>query len=230
MPHFELDLDQDGSARAIYKDGELIEGAISLESPNSIVQTYFASAIRNIDAMTVGDDPDGDRARDNRHFGLQSFLMSLVGTEAFLNIYFHQLGNLQGLPDVIDLATSDKPIEHKLSHLPRRAFGSPLPNSKKLCAKMRELYDLRSNMVHPKWTPSSIAFDGMMYAGFVDNQQKLFENREFCRETLRWCLLVIARIGVHSGSTRWDFVYNWSMIHETNESLSNYLGIPADGI
>src|SRR3546814_11009697 len=93
MPHFELDLDQDGSARAIYKDGELIDGAISLESPNSIVQTYFVSAVRNIDAMTVGDDPDGDRARDHRHFGLQAFLMSLVGTEAFLNIYFHQLGN-----------------------------------------------------------------------------------------------------------------------------------------
>src|SRR3546814_13927560 len=70
MPHFELDLDQDGSARAIYKDGELIDGAISLESPNSIVQTYFVSAVRNIDAMTVGDDPDGDRARDHRHFGI----------------------------------------------------------------------------------------------------------------------------------------------------------------
>src|SRR3546814_1798020 len=56
--------------------------------------------------------------------------------------------SLQGLDDVIDLARSDKPIEHKLGHLPRRAFGSPLPNSKKLCAKMRELYDLRSNMVH----------------------------------------------------------------------------------
>src|SRR3546814_4957349 len=116
MPHFELDLDQDGAALSIYKDGELIDGAISLESPNSIVQTYFVSAVRNIDAMTVGDNPDGDRARDHRHFGLQAFLMSLVGTEAFLNIYFHQLGNLQGLDDVIDLARSDKPIEHKLGH------------------------------------------------------------------------------------------------------------------
>src|SRR3546814_1718740 len=97
MPHFELDLDQDGSARAIYKDGELIDGAISLESPNSIVQTYFVSAVRNIDAMTVGDDPDGDRARDHRQFGLQALLMSIVGTEAVLQLSFHQLGNLQGL-------------------------------------------------------------------------------------------------------------------------------------
>src|SRR3546814_18987137 len=58
MPHFELALDQDGSARAIYKDGELIDGAISLESPNSIVQTYFVSAVRNLEAMTVGDEQD----------------------------------------------------------------------------------------------------------------------------------------------------------------------------
>src|SRR3546814_2446890 len=104
MPHFELDLDQDGSARAIYKDGELIDGAISLESPNSIVQTYFVSAVRNIDAMTVGDDQDGERERDHRHFGLQAFLLSIVGTEAFLNINLQQLGTLQGLDDVIDLA------------------------------------------------------------------------------------------------------------------------------
>src|SRR3546814_16664878 len=81
MPHFELDLDQDGSARAIYKDGELIDGALSLESPNSIVQTYFVSAVRNIDAMTVGDDPDGTRARDQQHYCLQDFLMTPISRQ-----------------------------------------------------------------------------------------------------------------------------------------------------
>jgi hypothetical protein len=106
----------------------------------------------------------------------------------------------------------------------------PLPHSKKLCAKMRTLYDLRSNLVHPKFTPSSVAFDGWMYAGLAENPQKLFEDSEYCREALRWCLLVIARIGVHSGTTRWDFVYNWTMISETNETLSEALDIPADGI
>lgn len=230
MSHYELDMDEQGNTRAIYKDGELIE-SVNLESPNSFVQTYFAAAVRNLAAMkNVDEDPYGDVARDNRHFGVQCFLMSLLGVEAFLNIYFHQVGLERGLENVIDLANSDRAIEHKLAHLPRQAFGTTLPHSKKLCGRMRSLYDLRSRLVHPKFTPSSVVFDGWMYAGFAENEQKRFEDSEYCREALRWCLLVIARIGVHSGTTRWDFVYNWTMISETNETLSEALNIPVDGI
>lgn len=231
MPHFEFDFNEDGSIHAIYKDDKPYESGITLEMPNAIVQTYFASALRNLAKMKLSDDPNEDAGPDNRHYGLQSFLMSLVGTEAFINIYFHLAGLEKALPDVVDLATKDRPIEHKLAHLPRLTFGTPLPASKKLCAKIRELYNLRSNIVHPKWTPSSLSMQGMMIAGLVDNQQKLFEDREYCREALRWCLLVVARIGVHSGAAEHSqFVNYWTKIADTNETISAALGIPPDGI
>lgn len=229
MSHFEFDFNEDGSIHAIYKDGEPYERGISLETPNSLVRTYFETAMRELAAMKSDDDPDYYSA-DNRSHGLQSFLMSLVGTEAFLNVYFHVAGLQSGSDAAVDLATNDKTIEHKLAHLPRLIWGEPLQGSKKLCAKIRELYSLRSNLVHPKYAPSSISMQGMIIAGLFDNPQKLFEDREFCREALRWCLLVVARVGVRGNPTDTRFVEFWTGVSDTNADLSVALGIAVDGI
>ena len=229
MSHFEFDFNEDDSIHAIYRDGTRIEGGISLESPNSVSRTYFEIAIRELKAMKAEDDPDHDGAENRRH-GLQAFLMSLVGTEAFLNVYFHVAGLEVGSEAAIDLSTNDKTIEHKLAHLPRQIWGEPLPGSKKLCAKIRELYNLRSNLVHPKYAPSSLFMQGMMIAGLFDNPQKLFEDREFCREALRWCLLVVARVGERGNPTDQRFVEFWTRISDTNATLSAALGVPEDGL
>ncbi len=227
MPHFVFDLNEDESIKAIYKDGVKLETGTRLEMPVAIVQTYFRAAIRALARMTESDD-DRESNRDN---GLQAFLMSLVGTEAFLNVFFHQVGREKGLAKVIDLANKDRvPIEHKLSHLPRQAFGTQLPAQKRLNAKMRELYDLRSKIVHPRWQPSSLQMPGLAIGDLVENSQQLFEDREFCREALRWCLLVVARIGLHAGAGRGDqFVLFWTTIADTNATLSEALGIPPEG-
>lgn len=227
MSHFEFDFNEDGSINAIYRDGIPYEGGISLETPNSIARTYFETALRELAAMKAEDDPDFYGA-DNRGHGLQAFLMSLFGTEAFLNVYFHVAGLQAGSDAVVDLAASDKPIERKLAHLPRLLWGEPLPGSKKLCTKVRELYNLRSNLVHPKYEPSSLSMQGMMIAGLFDNRQKLFEDREFCREALRWCLLVVARIGLRGSPADARFVEFWTGISDTNDSLSSALGVPVD--
>lgn len=228
MPHFVFDLNEDESIKAIYKDGVKLETGTRLEMPVAIVQTYFRSAIRALARMTESDD---DR-EDNRQHGLQAFLMSLVGTEAFLNVFFHQVGREKGLAKVIDLANKDRvPIEHKLSHLPRQAFGSQLPAQKRLNVKMRELYDLRSKIVHPRWQPSSLQMPGLAIGDLVENYQQLFEDREFCRDALRWCLLVVARIGLHSRAGLGDqFVYFWTTIADTNATLSEALGVPREGV
>ncbi|UAK23844.1 hypothetical protein [Sphingomonas nostoxanthinifaciens] len=227
MPDFVYDLNEDGSIKAVYKDGVKLETATRLEMPVAIVQTYFRSAIRALARMTESAD-DGE---DNRQYGLQAFLMSLVGTEAFFNVFFHQVGREKGLANVIDFANKDRvPIEHKLSHLPRQAFGTPLPAQKRLNAKMRELYDLRSKIVHPRWQPSSFVMPGLAIGDLVENYQTLFEDREFCRDALRWCLLVIARVGLHAQVGRGDqFVEHWTTIADTNATLSDALGVPREG-
>src|SRR3546814_8531410 len=102
----------------------------SLESPNSIARTYFEIAIRELAAMKAENDPDYDGAENRRH-GLQAFLMSLVGTEAFLNVYFHVAGLQTGSEKVVNLATNDKTIEHKLAHLPNLLWGAPLKDRKR---------------------------------------------------------------------------------------------------
>src|SRR3546814_11760151 len=59
----------------------------------------------------------------------------------------------------------------------------------------------------------------MMIAGLFDNPQKLFEDREFCREALRWCLLIVARIGMRGNPDDARFVEFWTGISDTNETL-----------
>ena len=228
VAHFTFDLNPDGSISQIYKDGEPFETGTRLEMPTVIVQTYFKSALRNLHQMTASDE-DRD---ENRQYGLQCFLMSLVGTEAFINVFFHLVGRERDLPAVIDLANSDKTtIEHKISHLPRQAYGNPLVAQKRINKKMRELYDMRSKIVHPKWQPSSFAMPGLHIDGLVENEQNLFEDPDFCRETLQWCLLVVARVGIHAnGCDQNDwFVKYWTSLTDTNASLSEALAIPPGG-
>jgi len=225
---FIFDLNDDGTVRTAYKDGTPMTTTMRLELPTAIVHTYFKSAVRNLRQMT--DDEVDHEA--NRLHGLQCFLMSLVGVEAFINVFFHQAGIERSLTEVINLANKDKTtIEHKLSHLPRQTYGSNLPAQKRLNKKMRELYDLRSKIVHPKWEPSSLAMPGLSIVGMVENEQQMFENRDLCREALCWCLLVIARIGMLARGSQADdhFVWYWTSLSETNASLSAALNVPPDG-
>jgi hypothetical protein len=226
VPNFLTEQNEDGTIKATYKDGTRIDTGFRLEMPQAIVQTYFKLAFRNLREMKE----DGDQA-DNRHFGLQSFLMSLLGVEAFLNVFFHIVGRQKNLPQVIDLANKSRvSIEHKISHLPNLAFGAHLPAQKRLNLQMRRLYNLRSELVHPKWQPSTLAMPGLFIGDLVDNIQQTFEDREFCRESLQWCLLVIARIGIAAQPEPNDhFITMWTTLRDTNASLSESLGIPAEG-
>lgn len=70
---------------------------------------------------------------------------------------------------------------------------------------------------------------GFQLQDMVENRQQIFEDFDFCIETLRWALLVIARVGEHvAGKNDW-FVWRWTTIQTNNEQLSDLLGIPADG-
>ena len=220
MPHFNFETDGNGIVTAIYRDGVRQEGTVTLELPNSIVQSYFSTALRSLQEM----EPEAPRSIQ-RGLGLQSFLMSLTGLEAFMNVYFHRRGHIVGNLDMITLADSRRPVEHKLSHLPRLAFGSNLPDQRMLNRKVRELYNLRSSIVHPRLALSSMFFEGIAVSGMVQNFQQAFEDHELCRDGLRWCLLVVSRIGMAAGEMGDMFVTYWTGVHESDASLSEALGI-----
>lgn len=221
--HFEEKDSPTGKITAVYKDGKPLTDGMRLEMPDAIVQTYFKSALRNLSRMTQSEDDQ----EDNRHHGVQAFLMSLVGLEAFLNVYFHMIGREKNLPEIVDMATKRKiNVETKIAHLPFKAFGLHLAGQKTLNKKARELYDLRSAIVHPKWEQSSFSMPGIVISGMVDNFQRAFEDQEFCRDALCWCALIIARIGMLQNPTSDYFVTRWTTLHETNKTLSDALGIP----
>lgn len=229
MPHFEFVYQDDGSERIkfVLKDGQPTTKTVRLEMPNAIVQTYFKASFANLRKMTTNDD---DR-EGNREFGLQSFLMSLTGLEAFSNVFFHLAGMERNLPDVVKACrTGEQTVEHKIKNLATACYGKSIADGKMINRKVRELYDLRSAIVHPKWEPVSLDMGGVAFAGMSDNFQQLFEDREYVREALRWCLLVVARVGLLAGSeTGSGFVMRWTSLTDSNETLSEQLGINPNG-
>jgi hypothetical protein len=222
MPHFHFELERDGKIREIYKDGVAVDGRVRLEMSNSIVQTYFSGAWNNVRAMVSDQDP-----KEARHYGLQAFLMSLVGLEAFVNVYFHRLAIANANQKMHDvLGRKNQTIEGKLGNLPVLAFGKSLPDQKHLNRKMRELYNMRSAIVHPKLELSSLLLGNWISTDMVENFQQVFEDRQFVLESLQWCLLTVARIGLASNDSSGDrFLSFWTTIGDTNDSLSSALGV-----
>ncbi|EQB32542.1 hypothetical protein [Sphingobium ummariense] len=225
--YFEDEEGSDGRIKQIWKDGKPHNKSVRLEMPQAIVQTYFKAAMQNLSQMT----PNEDDREHNRHFGLQAFLMSLVGLEAFLNVHFHMQGRVRKLGKVVKAATSDNiKVESKISNQAFACYGKHIVGQKLINKKIRELYDMRSAIVHPKWEPSSLGMTGLMIEDMVDNFQRAFEDRLFCREALQWCLLVIARIGMLQWPDNPDpFMQMWTSIPDTNTTLSDALGISKDG-
>ncbi len=83
MPHFTWITDEEGIFTQVLKDGEPYEGRVKLEQVYAIVRTYFRLAKVDLDHMCNAADDD-----ERRFWGLQAFLMSLTGIEAFTNTFF----------------------------------------------------------------------------------------------------------------------------------------------
>lgn len=226
MPSFVFEYDDvpDGRIKTIYKDGKPLTESVQLETPQGIVRTYFTAAKLNLSQMTS----DTRYRQKNRHYGLQSFLMSLVGLEAFLNVHFHMLGREKGLLEVVKAVTiGNGTVEAKIKNLSQACYGRHLPGHRVINKRIPELYNLRSAIVHPKWEPSTLGTSGLVFDGVTDNFQTAFQDLEFCREALSWCLLVVARVGVLQWPTEPDaFLLQWTGLGETNAEISAELGVP----
>ena len=82
MAHYHLETNDDGSIRQILRDGEPNPASVSLEQLFSIVTLYFKVAGSNLQLLEREESPPLRRA-----YGIQAFIMSLTGVEAFTITY-----------------------------------------------------------------------------------------------------------------------------------------------
>ncbi len=226
MSHYFLQADADGKIQQIFKDGEAFSGSISLETPDAIVRIYYDLAAHNLQQMLTQADN-----QMRRRFGLQSFLMSLTGLEAFTNTFFHlraiELNNNAMLERIGQTHGS---LSRKISDLIGMSNDGPFVDQEAMIEKIFELSQLRNEIVHPRWQPSSMTFhDGgvpMIFQGMVQNFQAAFEEEGFCREAYLHCLLLPARYSEALGHDDISgFMFRWCARYQLSmEQLLGELG------
>jgi hypothetical protein len=228
MADFFIELNDDDTIRRILRDGVPDESGVRLEQLYSVVTIYFQLAKLNLAQMRATED-----AERKRGHGLQAFLMSLTGLEAFTNTYFllraqqldntaveQRIGQTHGsltrkIRELINL-TGD-PEVHEQAGLLDRIFG---------------LSEMRNALMHPRWVPSSVLLNfsvPIQMNGLVENRQAQFENEDFCHEAMLWCLLLVARIGESRSPGRSDgFLFHWTGNYGmTLQTILNGLGLDA---
>lgn len=199
MPHFTWITDEEGVVRQTFKDGELYEGHVRLEQVYAIVSTYFRLAAADLDHM---GNATSDEQR--RFWGLQAFLMSLTGVEAFTNTFFRLHGMQTNSPELIARAEQQGPLAPRLRDCIQLAFSQPLEDQDVLLERIRDLYRMRNQIVHPRWEPASVTITGtgtITMEGMAENFQALFEEHAFCREAYLWCVLLVARVAKAIGNS-----------------------------
>lgn len=225
MPHFTWITDDDGIISQMLRDGEPYDSRVRLEQVYAIVSTYFRLASADLEHMAGAHD-DAER----RFWGLQAFLMSLTGIEAFTNTFFRLHGMQTGSADLVHRAEQQGPLVLRLQDCLALAFPQPLEDQDALLERVRELYRLRNRIVHPRWEPASLTITGptpLIFEGLAENFQALFEDQTLCREAYYWCVLVVARVARALGQSAIDgFCFHWTGIYGlTEEILLNELGL-----
>lgn len=210
MPHFTFELNEDGTILQMLKDGNPYQKEVKLEQLFSIVTIYFKLAQHNLFQMT-----ELERSDERRSYGLQAFLMSLTGLEAFINTYFHLRGRqLNNSKIVRRVAQSHGSLSKKISELIELSPDGPIHDQDQLIARIFELSQIRNDIVHPRWVPSSLIASGVSpisIQGLVENRQAMFEDEKLCREALFWCLLVVARIAAaRNNKDVSGFMFHWT--------------------
>jgi hypothetical protein len=229
MPHFVFYSNEDGTIRRVLKDGQLHQEAVKLEQLFSVVTIYFKLAALNLDQMAQQQQGEGRRC-----FGLQSFLMSLTGLEAFINTFFHHRGRELGSSAMLErVRQSHGSLSRKIRELIALTPEGPIQDQDQLIDQIFVLSQLRNEIVHPRWVPSSLTVQGtapVTIEGLVENRQALFEDQQLCRETLLWCLLVVARIAAAQGSEDVSgFMFHWTANYGlTLPAVLQELGLPTD--
>jgi len=227
LPHFHIETGEDGSICGILKDGEPNAGGIRLEQVFSVVTTYFVAAARNLEQ--IGRQ---ETATDRRLYGVQSFVMSLSGLEAFANTYFHLRAiELQNEAMVTRIKQTHGSLTRKLEDLLSLAGDGRIVDQDHLVDRIWRLSQLRNDTLHPRWEPSHLTVGSdLAVNGLVENRQALFEDGTLCREAMLWCLLVVARVGqLRGGGDMGAFLFHWTGNYGlTLPAILEQLALPSD--
>lgn len=226
MPHFDFILNEDGSIAQTLRDGVLHNEGVSLEPAPQIVSTYFKIAQAQLASMR-----DAKASEHRRAAGLQAFLMSLTGVEAFTNVFFQMLALEFNKPDVL-ARVSEKygSLVKRLTDCIELSFDEPLPDQGALLERIQKLYGFRNSIVHPRWEPASMRMSGevpVVIHGLSQNFQITFEDETFCREAFWWCVKLVAEVGRAAGNEIIEsHCFFWAGIYGlTDEALAQNLGL-----
>lgn len=226
MAHYHLETNDDGSIRRILRDGEPNPASVSLEQLFSIVTLYFKVAGSNIQLLEKEDSKPLRRA-----YGVQAFIMSLTGVEAFTNTYFKLRGDELADPRLAErVGQRHGSVTRKIEELLAMTPEGTIEDQATIIARLHELSLLRNTLVHPQWESASMTLGGttpVMIQGLVHNFQAAFEEPPFCREALMWCLLLVARVGKARGNADLSaFLFYWTGIYGLTEAqLMSELGL-----
>jgi hypothetical protein len=217
MPHYNIQADADGKIQQIFKDGEAFSGSVALETPDAIVRIYYESAAQSLQRMATQAD-----SLIRRSLGLQSFLMSLTGLEAFANTFFHLRAlELQNDNMVRRISQKHGSLSQKISDLIGISNDGPLIQQQELINKISELSQLRNEIVHPRWQPASMTLHNIgipiSFHGLAQNFQAVFENVDFCKAAYLHCLLLPARYSQALGHDDISgFMFRWCSRYQTS--------------
>lgn len=226
MPQFALLLNENGSVRQILRDGQPFDQPIRLEPAYAIVATYFRLAASNIGGMGKACDTEL-----RRFHGIQAFLMTLTGVEAFTNVFFTLRGDEKNNPDLLArVAVKHGPLVPRLRDCIELAFEDSLDDLDQLLARIRDLYALRNQIVHPRWDPASAWLGSevpILINGLAVNFQAAFEDEGLCREAFLWCMLLVIRIAKAAGNADpAPFCQLWTgQLNVSEEALLSQLGL-----
>jgi len=226
MSNFTFATNADGSIKQIYKDGQPYNQAVRLERPFDLVSIYFKAARGNLSEMR-----DEANSESLRSYGLQSFLMSLTAVEAFTNVFFHMYADEHQRADIKNRGHKKDSLLKRLEDLIQLSFGAPLEDHDVILGKIKELYQLRSDTVHPRFDPSSIAMTvpmPILIQGMTVNFQAVFDDHDFCMEAHLWCMLLVARIAKAAGTHDLSaFYFQWTGTIQglTEDYLLDRLGL-----
>lgn len=210
MPHFHIISDESGSVVRIERDGKNIRGPLQLEQAFSVSSFYFKAAAVNLDNLVR---PENLELREQ--YGVQAFLLSLTGVEAFLNTCYLLRAQESGNQELVSAVNSKSgKLQDRLKEFVRLSGDAPLQDLQQITDRLSKLSIFRHSLVHPRWVPSSLDMSGglsMSFGGLVENARLPVKDHLFCVEAFWWCIYAVALVGVSRGSVPLDgFLFHWT--------------------
>jgi hypothetical protein len=210
MPHYEILLDNSGAVTSVERDGKSVKHDVQLEQLYSVSTFYFNSAIENIKRLEQKEN-----IAFSETLGVQSFLMSLTGLEAFINTYF-LLRAQEKSSEQLSASVNSKSgkLHERLTSFVQMAGDEPLQDKQRITDRLSKLSAFRHALVHPRWEPASLTMTGaapIVINGLVENARSPATDPLFCREAFWWCVYAVALVGQSRGGTQLDgFIFHWT--------------------